>query len=45
MSETNEQLLKQIEELRQQLQESEETLQAIRSGEVDALVVVDCQHF
>lgn len=33
------QLLKEIEELRTRLAESEETLQAIRSGEVDALVV------
>lgn len=28
-----------LEELRQRLQEAEETLDAIRSGEVDALVV------
>jgi PAS domain-containing protein len=33
------QLLREIEELRARLEESEETLQAIRSGEVDALVV------
>jgi PAS domain S-box-containing protein len=33
------QLLKEIDELRLRLAESEETLQAIRSGEVDALVV------
>ncbi len=34
-----EQLLQEIEELRNRLAEVEETLQAIRSGEVDALVV------
>ena len=39
MTETKDQLLQQIEELKRKLQEAEETLEAIRSGEVDALVV------
>jgi PAS domain S-box-containing protein len=37
--ETREQLLLELEELRTQLDEAEDTLRAIRSGEVDALVV------
>lgn len=37
--ETKEQLLAKIEELRARLEEAEETLRAIRHGEVDALVV------
>ena len=36
---TKEQLLLELEELRAQLDEAEDTLRAIRSGEVDALVV------
>ena len=36
---TNKQLLLEVEELRAQLEEARETLRAIHSGEVDALVV------
>jgi PAS domain S-box-containing protein len=38
-SKTKQQLLLEIEDLRARLEEAEETLRAIRSGEVDALVV------
>ena len=38
-SHTNEALLAQIAELRARLDEAEQTLEAIRSGDVDALVV------
>jgi len=37
--ETREQLLRRIERLEMRLEEAESTLQAIRHGEVDALVV------
>jgi PAS domain S-box-containing protein len=36
---TNEELLKELEELRYQLHEANETIEAIRTGQVDALVV------
>lgn len=36
---TNEKLLKQLEELRFQLNEANETIEAIRTGQIDALVV------
>src|SRR6187399_2132376 len=36
---TYESVLAELEELRQQLQEANETLEAIRSGQIDALVV------
>src|SRR4028119_1492148 len=36
-----EQLVAEVEELRQQLQEAEETLSAIRRGEIDALVITE----
>ena len=39
MSETKQKLLAEIEELRLRLQDAEETLEAIRTGGVDALVV------
>ncbi len=42
-SKTKQQLLLDIEELRTRLEEAEETLRAIRSGEVDALVVSGIQ--
>jgi len=38
-SKTKQQLLLEVEDLRKRLEEAEETLRAIRSGEVDALVV------
>jgi len=38
---TKVQLLEEIEELRRQLEEAEQALEAIRSGDVDALVVAD----
>jgi PAS domain S-box-containing protein len=38
-SKTKQELLMEVEELRQRLEEAEEMLRAIRSGEVDALVV------
>lgn len=36
---TNEELLKELEELRYQLNEANETIEAIRTGQIDALVV------
>src|SRR5512147_660688 len=42
-SKTKQQLLLDIEDLRTRLEEAEETLRAIRSGEVDALVVSGAQ--
>ena len=44
MTEAQEQLRSEIEELRRQLAEARETIRAIQAGEVDAVVVTDDEH-